>query len=305
MHSGAISVTAIVLTHNESIHIERCLKSLISAGMNVCVVDSFSTDDTVEKALGLGANVKANSWVNYATQFQWALDNFEIETDWIMRVDADEYLSDELKKELHRRLSKFAPEVTGLTVKLDYVFLGSHVRHGGFQFLKLLRIWRRGCGEIEQRWMDEHITLRQGRVADLSGRLIHHDRRSISFWITKHNGYATREMIDYILSKHGRTKDNRILLSEKANPAGIRRRAKENLYNNSPLFFRVVVLFLYRYILLLGFLDGRSGFVYLALQCLFYRMIVDCKIFEASEYTSVHGFDAFRDYLHTQYGIAI
>jgi glycosyltransferase involved in cell wall biosynthesis len=94
-----LSLTAIVLTYNEELHIERCLRSLIPVAARI--VDSFSTDATVEIARSLGANVVQRQFKNQADQFQWALDSLAldslaIDTNWVMRVDADEYISTEL-----------------------------------------------------------------------------------------------------------------------------------------------------------------------------------------------------------------
>ena len=77
------SLTAIILTYNEEIHLERCLKSLKDICKDIVIVDSFSNDKTEEIAKEYGARFYQNKWINYATQFNWDIDNTEINTEWV------------------------------------------------------------------------------------------------------------------------------------------------------------------------------------------------------------------------------
>ena len=92
-------ISVLILTFNESQHIERCINSLKLITNNIFVVDSFSTDNTVKICENLGAKVYQRKWKNYADQFQWGLENCPIETEWVMRMDADEYIEPDLIEE--------------------------------------------------------------------------------------------------------------------------------------------------------------------------------------------------------------
>lgn len=111
------SLTAIVLTFNEEMHLERCLASLEGVCNEVIVVDSFSTDRTQEIAEKYGARFYQNPWSNHATQLNWAINNGEINTDWVIRVDADEYLSGELQTNLKNQLSTVSQDIHGIRIK--------------------------------------------------------------------------------------------------------------------------------------------------------------------------------------------
>ncbi len=156
-------LTVIILTFNEEKHIERCLKSAFQVASQVFVVDSFSTDRTVSIAESLGARVWQHEFTNHAAQLAWALENHPIDTDWVMRVDADEVITPELAESLRRRLANASPDVHGFLVRRYVRFMGGVIRHGNFPQWNL-RVWRRGKAEIEQRWMDEHIVIRAGKA---------------------------------------------------------------------------------------------------------------------------------------------
>src|SRR5690606_12324863 len=100
-----VSLTVLILTHNESLHIERCIDSFAGLTDKFFIVDSFSTDNTRERAEAKGAKVVTNPWVSYAFQFNYAIENNPYQTKWVMRMDADEYITPELKEELQTLLS--------------------------------------------------------------------------------------------------------------------------------------------------------------------------------------------------------
>src|SRR5687767_4012175 len=139
----AVSIAAIVLTKNEAIHLRRCLRSLHGIADHTFVVDSFSTDGTLDIASSEGATVVQNPWTNYASQFNFALDRLPIATDWIMRIDADEFLEGDLEG-LKSRLAVLPSDVTGLLLRRKMNFLGRWIRHGGMHPLWHLRMWRSG-----------------------------------------------------------------------------------------------------------------------------------------------------------------
>ena len=274
-------LTTIILTHNEERHIERAIRSVQPFAQQVVVVDSFSTDRTVEIAKGLGAVVLQNPFVHQAQQFQWALDNAPITSDWIMRLDADEVIEPDLAARIASELPKLAVDVAGVNLKRKHIFMGRFIRHGGRYPLVLLRIWRRGQGRIEQRWMDEHMIVWGGRTVTFEGGFSDHNLFDLTFFTDKHNKYATREAIDVLNRRYGLFETDEGLSAKAASrQASLKRGIKEKIYNRLPFWLGPSGYFLYRYFIQLGFLDGREGLIYHFLQGFWYRFLVGAKVLE-------------------------
>ena len=298
-----VSLTAIVLAHNEEIHIERCIGSLKDCAGRVVVIDSHSTDRTVELARKLGADIYQRPFRNYADQFNWALEHCAITSDWVMRIDADEYVDTVLAREVTSRLPQLRSDVTGAIVNRQIKFFSRTIRYGGISPQLLLKIWRTGKGRVENRWMDEHTVLSEGAAVIFSGQLIDENLKDMSFWIDKHNRYATREMIDFINLQHKFYEEKDLF--ETAREARLKRRAKMSLYNRAPLLYRAVLFFFYRYAIRLGFLDGTAGLLFHLMQGLWYRLLVDMKILEAQAFIKRHGIEAFKAMLDERYRISL
>lgn len=278
-NTGKIAV--IILTYNEELHIERALNSISDIASQVFVIDSFSTDQTVEIARECGATVLQHSFVNYAKQFQWALDNAPITSSWVMRLDADEVIEPDLVDEINRTLPSLPHDVAGINLKRKHIFMDRWVRHGGRYPLVLLRIWRNGQGRIEDRWMDEHMVVWGGRTVTLDGGFADHNLNDLSFFIEKHNKYATREAIDIINQKLDLfPRDRSVNSSSTSRQASIKRFIKERIYNYIPFTLSASLYFVWRYVFQLGFLDGRSGLIYHFLQGCWYRFLVGAKTME-------------------------
>lgn len=279
--SHTTDLTVIVLVFNEEKHIARAIKSVSHLAQKIVVVDSFSTDKTVAIAKDMGAVVLQNPFVNQAQQFQWAMQHADIETTWVMRIDADEYLTEALIEEVQERLPSLNQTITGIILKRQVHFMGQWIKHGGYYPIKLLRIWRKGAAHIEQRWMDEHMVLDHGKAVEFKNDFIDDNLNSLTWWTDKHNAYATREAIDLLNQKHHFLNDvdqeEQIDSSKQANT---KRWYKNNLYNKLPLFLRAFLYFQYRYWIRLGFLDGRKGLIWHFLQGFWYRFLVDAKILQ-------------------------
>ena len=298
-------LSVILLTFNEQIHIERCLRSLLPVAQHIFVVDSFSTDQTRQIARSLGAQVLQHPWKNYADQFQWGLDHCGAATDWVMRMDADEYLEPELQSELPVLLSSLDPEIDGVYIRRKVYFNHQWIRHGGFYPHILLRIWRNGRGRIEQRWMDEHILLPPGaRTVMAKGHLVDDNRKGITFWIDKHNKYASREAVDLLNTRYALLEKDELLKQIDDPQARQKRMIKENVYARLPLGIRATLYFFYRYFLRAGFLDGGNGFLWHFMQGFWYRLLVDIKVMEI-EARSGGDVERMREILQKDYGLAV
>lgn len=279
MHQSDLAV--VLLTYNEEIHIERALNSIKSIASEIYVVDSGSTDRTVELVEKHGAQVFYNKFVNQAKQFQWALDNLPIKSRWIMRLDADEIIEEDLQQEIQEKLYLLPENIVGVNLKRKHIFMDRWIKHGGRFPLVLLRIWRTGHGRIEDRWMDEHMVISGGETVTFNGGFADHNLNDLTFFTDKHNKYATREAIDVLNQKLNLFPRDESLNTESASfQASIKRIAKEKVYNKIPFTLAALAYFLYRYIFQLGFLDGRSGLVYHFLQGYWYRFLVGAKIME-------------------------
>ncbi|MBD2292364.1 glycosyltransferase family 2 protein [Anabaena sphaerica FACHB-251] len=271
-------LSVIILTYNEAANLPTCLASLQSLNAEIFVVDSGSSDNTIEIATQAGCQVFSHPFENHAKQINWAIENLPISTPWIMRLDADERLTPELVDELKTTLPQTPKQITGYQVKRRVFFMGRWIRHGGYYPTWLLRVWRTGLGTCEQRWMDEHIILSQGEVANLKYDIIDENQKGLTFWTDKHNRYADREVKDLLGVMIDEQDD--LLNTNHFSQAGQRRWVKKNLYGRSPLFLRAFLYFLMRYIIGLGFLDGMQGLIFHFLQGFWYRFLVDAKIYD-------------------------
>lgn len=272
-------VHALILTLNEELHISRCIESLRDHCASILVVDSGSTDRTVEIALQSGAQVIFNPWVNYATQLNFGIDFLAGRAGWLLRIDADEILDRDSVETIGPAVSRMPADVDGIAVQRRIFFLGQRIKHGAMEPSWQLRLWRNGAGRCEQRWMDEHIKV-TGRVARSGIVVSDKNLNSLTWWTSKHNSYASREAIDILNQRFGFLPQDSLLSEGASAQARIKRFLKNSVYLKMPAGVRPIGYWLYRYILCFGFLDGKSGFYWHLMQGLWYRVLVDAKVEE-------------------------
>jgi glycosyltransferase involved in cell wall biosynthesis len=271
-------ITAIILTKNEEVNIERCINSLKGVADRICVVDSGSTDKTLDLAKQLGVEIYHHtSFTHYASQFNWALDNVGVKSTWVYRIDADEVVTKELGQEIVRECNKHSnDDVNGFVMKFKIAFMGRFLKHGGIYPFYNLTIFKYGKGRYEDRAMGEHVILTEGRTINLKNDCLHYDFKSLDAWISKHNWYATREVADYIAVRSiGQVEANKLYNEAKKDS-----RLRDGLYYKLPKFLRAKLYFWFRYYIQLGFLDGEAGYIHAFLQAYWYRFLVDAKIYE-------------------------
>ncbi len=267
-------LTVIILTHDEEVNLPHAFRSLAPLEARIVVVDSWSADGTAEIARGMGCEVVEHAFSTQAEQLNWALDHVQIDTPWIMRIDADERLTTDLAEELLQVVGLAPEDVTGFEVKRRVYFWGRWIRHGGHYPTWLLRVWRRGTARSELRWMDEHMVSSKGTIEKLKNDIIDENHKGLAFWVSKHNRYADREVKELLRGGGGRA-------IKIVGQAGRKRWLKQNVYLRAPLFVRALAYWFYRYFLRLGFMDGIAGFVFHFNQGLWYRLLVDAKLYEA------------------------
>jgi glycosyltransferase involved in cell wall biosynthesis len=251
----------------------------------VLVVDSYSTDGTVAIAMSSGVKLLQRKFVNYADQYNWALSRVPHDCDWVLRIDADEYVTPDLVDEINCIIPTLPADVHGIVVGRSVRFLGCHIRYGGVFPVRVLRVFRSGKGRCERRWMDEHVIV-TGRTVTCKGALIDDNRNSLSWWIDKHNRYASREAVDLLNLEFCFAPFDSVADMNDRAEASRKRWLKEKVYSRMPLGVRALLYFVYRVIVRLGFLDGATGMAYHFFQGLWYRFLVDQKIREVKAHMS-------------------
>lgn len=262
-------IAVIILVGQERLHIRRCLERLRDlTPRQAFVVESQPSDGTHEIADEMGAITAFNKWPGfYAKQFNWALDNLPIKAKWVLRIDADEYLTPETIERLKKELPNMPSDVSGLNIELKRKFRGGEIRHGTVG-IRQARIFRYGIGRCEDRAMDEHIVVSEGRIIDFDGAFYDDSLMPFGEWKAKHRGYAKREAQDAV------SLFNNLERLKNPSPTDM----KKIKYYRLPPYFRAFAYFCIRYFIKLGFLDGLAGFRWHFWQGLWYRWIVDREI---------------------------
>jgi len=271
-------ICAIILTKNEEIHLNRILNQIVRLVDHVLVVDSGSDDETISIAKKYKCEIIKKKWINYSTQFNYGIKHVKTRYDWVLRIDADEYFQNfNLSSEvIHKIKFGYYHEINGLSLNRKIKFLGNSINYGGLFPIEVIRLFRVNNGLCEDRWMDEHIIV-DGKIVHENIVLIDDNKKGFEFWLKKHIGYAKREAVDMLFIEYGFTSENKTLRNSLE--ANKKRKIKEKLYYKLPLFIRPILYFIHRYIINLGFIDGKKGFIYHFLHALWYRLIVDIFIY--------------------------
>jgi glycosyltransferase involved in cell wall biosynthesis len=239
----------------------------------VWLVDSFSTDDTVAIAQKMGAHVIQHAFESWGDQRNYAIDTLPLKHDYVLFLDADEQISGVFADELKAKIQQGAWDA--FNVNFDIVFLGKVLRHS-HENPPVLRVVKRGSG----RWVSEgarEYCVVDGAVGKVDSRIWHEDRKGVFFWLVKHIRNAERE------AKVLREKQDRIDLGRVAENKAFERPNRvrlRRLYNKLPPVVRPSLVFVYRYFLKLGFLDGYAGLVFCLLQAFWYNLIIDVRVHE-------------------------
>ena len=288
-----VDLTVVILTKNEEKHLRKCVESFRGLAKRFVVVDSFSDDGTEAlcgelhkemQAYGGALDLYKNTFVDYSTQLNWGLRHTDIGTEWVMRMDADEELTQELAAEIGERLHAVQPPANGIILRRRVYFMGRWIKHGDRYPERLLRIFRNGKALCEQKIMDEHMLLLEGGTAEFRHDLIDNNQKGLEWWTAKHNWYSNREVLDYQMflsnaPREGMLLENGISTAQ----AKRKRKIKNSGYYRLPKFWRAHLYFLYRYYIRLGFLDGAEGKIFHFLQAYWYRFLVDAKMYECEK----------------------
>ena len=262
-------VTIIILTLNEEANIGVCLGSVCGWARQVFVLDSFSTDDTVPIARRFDCQVVQNAYSVEFAQRNWALDNLLFETEWVFYLDADEWMTPELKEEIESVIRANPPE-NGFLLRWRFIWMGRWVKRGYYPKW-LLRLVRLETARWEQREINPHLMV-TGRTGRLKNDFIHDNKKGIADWTAKHIVYARREaeqlfksgaQPEYLNARFWGTQAQRV------------RWLRVKVYNRLPPLVRPMLYFFYRLILRGGFLDGWRAIIYHILHALWYPLLID------------------------------
>jgi glycosyltransferase involved in cell wall biosynthesis len=271
-------LTVVVLTFNEESNLPACLASVAELGAQLVVVDSGSTDRTCEVARRHGAAVVQHPFTTHSAQWKWALDHVPIHTPWVLALDADQRVTAELLQELRDLDSPRFAGVAGAFVARRQVFRGRWIRHGGYYPKYLLKLFRRDRVRLSLDDLVDHHFVVDGATTKLNGDIIEANTKEddIAFWIEKHNRYAAllaREELQW--RRRGHRPSFGDLVSDDPDR---RTSALKSVWRRMPLYVRPFAYFLHRYVLRLGFLDGKQGAIFHFLQAFWFRMLVDINI---------------------------
>ena len=276
------NIGIILLTYNEDIHIRRCLDNLLLLTSNIYVVDSFSNDKTVAILDEYGINYCQNEFKNHSNQLNFAINTFPFVTNYILRMDCDEILSNELINEIKTsNMLVIDSDISGFYIKRKVIFFNKILNYGNINPIWLLRLWKRGKGFCDDKLMDEKIVVTDQKTAKLQNIILDNNLNNLTWWTNKHNNYSNREALEILKSKYIASSYSFI-----GNYYSIDYFVclLKVLYNKMPIFFRSFLLFFYSYFLKLGILDGLPGFIWNILQVFWYRYLVDPGIFRKLRY---------------------
>ena len=256
-----LNLSVLILIKNEEIHLKRVLKQLSNLTNDIIVLDSFSTDDSLEIAKKFNCSIYQKNFTNYSDQLKWALENCNFKFDWILRIDADELLSKDFYDYLLNR--KFHNKnIDTYNIKRDLIFNHHPIRYGGVEKVFLVRLWRKGRVNVSNDLVDEHlIPLNIDKQKKINFPIIDYNLKGLSFFIDKHIQYAKLEVEDLLLKR----KSN---LTIEANSSIIKKN-KFKIYYSLPILIRPIFFFLYRVLILKGYKDGLNGFKFHLYQGLF------------------------------------
>jgi len=271
----------IVLTYNEEIHLSRLLDSLTGLDAQVYILDSGSTDSTLSIANTYGATVLTHPFENHPRQWDFALKNFDIQTPWVICLDADHVVTPELKAQLLAFKDEDYAGVDGIYFSRKNYFKGRWIKHGGYYPFYMLKMFRfdKGYSDLNEA-MDHRFIVPGKTVIWKDGHLLEENLKenNIRFWIEKHNRYSdlvAHEEVERMQKIRLQTIQPKFRGSPDERTAWLKQ-----LWWQLPLYVRPMIYFIYRFIFRLGILDGRDGTIFHFLQGYWFRLVVDIKIDE-------------------------
>jgi glycosyltransferase involved in cell wall biosynthesis len=274
-----LPVSVIVLTHNEQRNIFQCLRSVCSWAGEIHIVDSGSTDRTLEIAATFTNKVTRHEFGNYSRQRNWAQRHLPLAYDWVLHIDADERVSSELVVNLVEFFTKkeYSDHFNGVLIRRRILFFGKHIRYGGIYPTYHCRLFKKAQGRCEEREYDQHFIV-DGPIFRMEADLIEETASSLFSWTLRHAHWAEMEAVQ--LGKGNSRSGTGMLRGQIFGSPIQRRRFLRDYYDKSPIFVRALIYFLIRYFLRGGFRDGVPGLIYHVLHGFWFRFYVDACFYE-------------------------
>lgn len=259
-------ISVLILTLNEEMNLPACLASVAWCD-DIVVLDSGSTDRTIEIAQAAGARVVHRKLENWAAHQNWALQNIPFKHPWVYYSDADEVVTPELRDEM-LKISETPGEHVAYRVRYKNFFFGHWIRHCGIYPTWVMRFFRPEKVRFER--LVNPIAVTDGSEGRLQEHFLHYSfNKGLDAWFDKHNKYSRQEAMESIKHLAGGKMDTGGLFS---GDAARRRKAIKELSFRLPC--RPLLRFTYMYFFKLGFLDGWAGFTYCRLLTIYEYMIV-------------------------------
>jgi len=269
----------IILTYNEEMHLPRLLESIKNLNATTYILDSGSTDTTIEIADNFGAVVKTHPFENHPKQWDFALKNFDIHTPWIIGLDADQIVTPELYLMLDQFENEEYTGINGIYFNRKNYFQGSWIRYGGYYPIYLLKMFRTGIGFSDLNENMDHRFIAPGKtVIWKKGHLLEENLKEndIHFWFKKHERYSdliAHEEVERMLNLRRQSLKPNLFGNPDEQKAWLKR-----LWWKLPLGFRPYLYYGTRVFLQFGFLDNKTARHFHYLQGLWFRKLVDKKI---------------------------
>ena len=286
-------ISIIILTYNDEIQIGECLESISDLTDDIIIVDSFSSDNTVEICKRFSARVYRNPFVNQAVQFNWALDNVPIKYDWILRLDSDEIVPDRLKEEMRDRLGR-DEEFVAYYLNRRMYWMGRWLRHGRMYPHYIVRLFRKGHARYEER-TEEHLVV-DGAIGYMKNDFLEDNRKNTLDYFTEKHLVTARGELEEIKKAAAGSSAHETAIEPRLFGTKVHRTRwlKEKVYARTPLFVRPFLYFIYRYFVCLGFLDGAPGLIWHVLQGFWYRFYIDAKVYESRLSSTGNRYEKYR-----------
>lgn len=276
-----LPISIIILTFNEERNIESCLESVCDFVEDIFVVDSFSTDKTLEISRRYTDKIFQHEFENYGSQRNWALNNLPLQTEWVLNLDADHRVSERLRSELVKIFSMdHKINENSFLITRKAIFMDRWIQYGNQYPVYHAVLFRKGSGMCENKLYDQHFLV-NGKVKVING-YIENIASQLADFTLRHEKWSTLEAVEYLKEKHkvGKYGEYKVVLKNLFGDPIQKRRYFKELYLKLPLLIRPFVYFWYRYVFKFGFLDGKEGLIFHFLQGLWFRFLVDAKIYE-------------------------
>ena len=256
--TGSVPIAVVMISLNEGHNLKDVCENLNGWAQEVFLVDSYSKDDTIDIALNYGINTVQRRFRGFGDQWNFALNDLPIQSPWVMKLDPDERLTEELKNNISQMINN--NQYDAFCIKRRLWFMGKQMP----VYQKLIRVWRNGSCRFSDVLVNEHPII-EGIVKYIVGDLEHHDSPNLDHWLEKQNRYTTSEAISTYQKKP--LSDKEILFG-----TSIQRRMwlKKNFYKFP---FRYFLLFLYHFLYQGAYRAGREGYIWSRLRTDVMRLV--------------------------------